>query len=110
MKIRFFTLLAASLFLGQLSFAKILRVGYVGPLVSGVDYADGNSAYNAANDGDTIQCYPGSSGSGNYYISAYNKRLVLTGNGYLLSGTGANSGLSMLTGEVGFSIYPVASS
>ncbi len=102
---KFFLFPAALLLISLFSHAKILRVGYTGPQVAGVDYADGQSAHNAAIVGDTLQFYPGS-----YSINTYNKKLILLGNGYLLSGTGSNAGLNLITGSTDIEIVPAASS
>jgi len=74
--------------------AKIFRVGYNGPKITGVDYADLQSAHDAASVGDTLMFYPG-----NYNISLATKRLVYLGFGYFLSGEGSNPAQQMLTGD-----------
>jgi hypothetical protein len=112
MKTKFFTLLIAALSFSSISFARLFRVGYVGPLVTGVDFADAQAAHDAASDGDTLQFYPGTTGSGSYTISTYNKKLVLIGNGYFINDAYYvnNTGLNMLTGTVALYIIPTPGS
>lgn len=102
---KIFTFLVAATLISSQSFAKIFRVGYLGPQVAGVDYANGQSAHDAAASGDTIQFYGGS-----YEINQYNKKLYLLGNGYLLSGTGSNAGLNVITAKTSITIQPAPSS
>lgn len=61
--------------------ATIRRVGYTGPKVSGVDYADVNAAVQAAANGDTIQLYQ----NANTGSAVVNKQLFFFGFGYLLN-------------------------
>ncbi len=95
MKKLFLLYLAATL-ISSLSFANMLRVGYKGPSISGVDYADLQSAHNAANIGDTLMFYPGSY---NMQMGQTTKRLVYLGYGYFLSGEGSNPDLQTITGD-----------
>ena len=81
-----FCLSMTALFFSHSVEAKILRVAYSGPAVSGVDYPNVQAAVNAAAVDDTIQLYQNASvGS-----TTVNKRLVFVGFGYSL---GVNSGL-----------------
>ena len=91
MKTKFFTLLAVALLFSSISFAKIFRVGYTGPQVTGVDFAAVSDAINAAAANDTIQIYPGASSP---TASGFSKRLVFIGMGYLLD---KNAGLQVAT-------------
>ena len=88
MTTKVFTLIVAALFFCSLSFATIRRVGYPGIQLSGVDYADLQSANDAANAGDTIQIYSSSATSG-----TINKQLVIIGFGYNLA---TNTGLQAI--------------
>lgn len=76
MKTKIFTLCVAVLFISSVSFAAIRRVGYNGIALSGVDYANFQSAHDASSAGDTIQIYS-SPGSG-----TITKQLVIMGFGY----------------------------
>ena len=79
-----------AVFSGNSVDAKILRVGYTGPKVTGVDFSDVNAAVNAAAADDTIQLYQNSAvGS-----AAVTKRLVFVGFGYRLE---VNTGLQSVT-------------
>jgi hypothetical protein len=102
---KLFTLFIAALLICNVGNAKIFRVGYLGPQISGVDFPTELAAYNAAAVNDTIQFYPGS-----YQLNSYDKKLFLVGNGYLLTGTGSNTGLNIITGSTDLQIIPVASS
>jgi hypothetical protein len=66
------------------SYSKVLRVGFFGPPIGGVDYADLTAAITAAAANDTIYIFPGANSAGSYNIS---KRLVLMGYGNWLDGT-----------------------
>ncbi len=66
------------------SYSKVLRVGFFGPPISGVDYSDLTAAISAASANDTIYIFPGANSAGSYTIS---KRLVLMGYGNWLDGT-----------------------
>jgi hypothetical protein len=79
-------LLTIVILISTSSQAKILRVGYSGPAISGVDFTDVSSAVNAATAGDTIQLYQNASVG----TSAVNKQLVFVGFGYSLE---SNPGL-----------------
>jgi hypothetical protein len=96
---KLFFLFLATTFISSLSFATILRVGYKGPIISGVDYANLQSAYDAATIGDTLMFYPGS-----YNMGQSDKRLVFLGYGYFLSGTGSNANLQNITGDLNISL------
>jgi len=75
---RTIAIFAAILFLNAIVLhAKVLRVGYNGSAVTGVDYADITQANNNATAGDTLHIYGSQSGS-------INKQLVLQGFGYNL--------------------------
>ena len=76
---KFFLLIVAVLFIYSLSFATIRRVGFFGPAVSGVDYADLQQAHDAASAGDTIMMMPGSSVN-----ATLSKGLIIIGPGYFL--------------------------
>lgn len=91
MKQLFVTVLSLVLLLALQSNATIRRVGYTGPKVSGVDYADVNAAVQAAAAGDTIQLYQ----NANTGSATVTKRLVFFGFGYLLN---VNTGLQAVPG------------
>lgn len=78
MKTKFFTLAIAALFFSSISSAKILRVGYTGLPLAGVDYttAQAQAAQDDASAGDTIQIY------GNSISMTIKKQLVIIGFGY----------------------------
>lgn len=80
MKKNLFTLLTLFCIYIQNVDAKIFRVGYTGPQLTGVDYSFGGAVSNA-NTGDTIQIY-GSVQNGNTTVS---KKLVILGFGYNLA-------------------------
>jgi hypothetical protein len=61
------------------SFATVRRVGFWGPAVAGVDYADITAAQTAASNGDTLYIFPG-----NWSAPNITKRLIIIGGGYLL--------------------------
>jgi hypothetical protein len=70
--------------------SKIKRVAYSGPKITGVDYADVNSAVIAASQDDTIQLYQNAVvGS-----ATVNKRLIFVGFGYSLE---TNVGLQAIS-------------
>ncbi len=100
MKTRIFTLIAfAAIVLStQTASAKIRRVGYFGTAVTGTDYADLQSAHDAANTGDTLLIFPGN------YSATYTKKLVTIGYGYFISGSGSNAGLQNITGTLSISV------
>jgi len=87
------------------SSAAIRRVGFLNSstLVSGLDYADFQTAHDAANNGDTIQLYPSTNG-GSSFSGTIIKQLVILGSGYYynsynLPASGiANTGLQILPG------------
>ncbi len=95
---KLFTLFIAALFICNISIAKILRVGYPGPQVTGVDYLDANSAVAAASLNDTIQIYAGVGAS----VNPLNKKLVFIGVGYYLD---KNIGLQVVTTSSSLGIY-----
>ena len=72
------------LFITASSYATIRRVGFTNSVspVNGLDYSTFQAAHDAANAGDTIQLYPSTLGSGNYYTGTLNKRLVVLGPGF----------------------------
>jgi hypothetical protein len=76
-----FLLSVVATFICSMSFAKILRVGFFGPAVSGVDYSTFQLAHDASNAGDTIMMMPGSK----FGSATMIKRLVVIGPGYFLS-------------------------
>jgi len=85
--------------------AKIFRVGYTGPQVTGTDYADFQTAHDEAATGDTLLFYPG-----NNYTGTASKSLVYMGYGYFLSGTEGNTGLQLITGTLYLQITLTAGS
>lgn len=95
MRTKFFLSALVLLFVCSMSYAKIRRVGYTGPKITGTDYADLQTAHDDAAAKDTIMLYPGAWGS--VFIS---KKLVIIGPGYFLTGAGANTGLQNITGTV----------
>lgn len=74
------TIIALSLGLSHVN-ATILRVGFPGTTLTGVDYANFKAAHDAASAGDTIQIYQqyGSVGGGDI-----TKRLTILGFGFML--------------------------
>lgn len=109
MKKKIFTLLAlaAMVLSTQNASATIRRVGYTGTALLNTDYADLQSAHDAAAAGDTILLFPG------YYSASYSKKLITIGYGYyndtLALGTGANAGLQNIKGTLSFNVYLYAS-
>ncbi|MFT3747317.1 MAG: hypothetical protein QM768_03335 [Agriterribacter sp.] len=100
MNYKLYTLLSICfLCLSSVTYAKILRVGYTGPQVTGTDYADFQTAHDAAATGDTLLFYPGTNYTGNA-----SKRLIYMGYGYFLSGSDANTGLQLITGTLQLNI------
>ena len=91
-----FTLIIILLISQQRADATILRVGYTGPKIGGVDYGDLQSAVNSASTTvlDTIMLYPG------YWTANVNRKLVFIGTGYIISGPYSNSGLQNITGGI----------
>lgn len=88
----------AATLISSLSFATIRRVGFFGPVVSGVDYPGFQAAHDAAAIGDTIMMGPKTHLSGEL-----SKRLVILGPGFFLNPANAgNAGLQIFTeGNVG---------
>lgn len=79
--------------------AKILRVGYGGPQVAGVDYINFQLAHDAALSGDTLMFY-----SGNFSGNA-TKPLLYRGYGYFLSGDFVNPGMqAVISGPLSLEI------
>lgn len=101
MKTKFFTLLVllAFIFNTQHANAKIFRVGYWGKQIAGQDYPDMQSAHDAAGVGDTLLIFPG-----NYTANFSKRRLYVAGYGYYLAGSGADSGLQVITGRPSISV------
>lgn len=100
MNYRFYTMLCLCfLYFTSVSHAKIFRIGYTGPQVTGTDYTDFQTAHDAASDGDTLLFYPETNYTGNA-----SKKLVYMGYGYFLSGAGANTGLQLITGPSALTI------
>lgn len=89
MRSSIFTTLVILLLLstGQNANAKVLRIGYWGTPVTGVDYATADLAVTAATggtattSGDTIMVY-GQNGSAPWAFNNLNKKLVIIGSGY----------------------------
>ncbi len=79
--------------------AKIRRVGYFGPFISGTDYYSVQAANDAASAGDTLLIYPG-----NYGTAYINRRLIIIGYGYFVTGTGSNPNLQAIVGTLGLDI------
>jgi hypothetical protein len=112
MKAKLSAMLLAAMFImaTQPSNATIRRVGYWGTARTNVDYADLQSAHDAAAAGDTILIFPGS------WSATYSKKLVTLGYGYFVDtssgglGTGANAGLQNITGALNISISLAAGS
>ena len=92
------TLFIAALLICNFSFAKIFRVGYSGPQVAGVDFADVTSAVSAASANDTIQIYPSAFSPS---IGGLTKKLVFIGMGYFLD---KNSNLQVATTSASLSM------
>jgi hypothetical protein len=106
--IKLLFLLGLLSFLQTNSFATIRRVGFVNSVspVNGLDYATFQLAHDAAVNGDTIQLYPSTIGSGNSFSGTVIKRLVILGPGYyyntynLPSAGIINAGLQILPGGI----------
>ena len=81
--------------------AKILRVGYFANQIPNQDYPDLVTANNAAAPGDTLLVYPGNY-NGTY--ATLNKKLIVIGYGYYVSGNSANANLQAITGALSVSI------
>lgn len=100
MKTKFFSIcLMMALLISSFSYAKIRRVGYLGPKIAGTDYTDLQPAHDAAATKDTIMLYPGS------YTVTVTKNLVFIGYGYYISGAGSNANLQALQGALSVSVY-----
>ena len=99
---KIFTLFIAALLISNASFAKIFRLGYTGPQVAGTDFADGQSAHDAASAGDTLLFFPG-----NYSLTA-GKKLVYIGTGYFTEGENANPNLQLIKSSVLFTCWLTA--
>ena len=104
MKKTLFTLLLANCFLLTVN-ATIRRVGFTASTspVFGIDFADLQTAHNAAVAGDTIQIYPNTTPTS--YSATLNKRLVILGPGYFYNSYNAasdlnNAGLQNLAGGI----------
>lgn len=91
-------LLATLVTFATQSKATIRRVGYFGTATA-TDYADLQSAHDAATPGDTIYLYPGS------WNATISRKIILMGYGYYLTGTGANTGLQSIVGPLSVSLY-----
>ena len=113
--IKLLFLLSLLSFLQTSSFATIRRVGFVSSVspVNGLDYATFQLAHDAAANGDTIQLYPSTLGSGNAFSGTVIKRLVILGPGYyyntyFLPGSGIiNAGLQILPGGVQYGSFTI---
>lgn len=96
MKSKIITLCVVALFITTISFAKILRVGYTGIPITGVDYPDLQSAHDASGSNaalrDTIQIYGITTATGGILT----KPLIIMGFGYNLD---ANPGLQAVQTE-----------
>ena len=86
-------LFIAALLISNISFAKIFRLGFTGPQVTGIDFTNGQSAHDAASAGDTLLFFPGSFSIGNA-----SKKLVYIGFGYYTTGTDGNPNLNLING------------
>ena len=112
MKTVFSTLLFAMVFImaTQPANAKIRRVGYWGTPITNTDYADLQSAHDAAAAGDTLLIFPNPSG----WSATYSKKLVTLGYGYFTDtaslGTQANPDLQNIKGALSISIALAAGS
>jgi hypothetical protein len=70
-----------------LATATIRRVGFTGSstAVDGLDYTTFQAAHDASINGDTIQLYPSTQGSGSTFSGGINKRLYIVGPGYFVN-------------------------
>lgn len=98
MKYTFTLMLATLLFYTCEVNAKIRRVGYFGTPLSNTDYADLQSAHDAANTNDTLLLYPGN------WSAVISKKIVVLGYGYFLTGEKFNANLQTVTGGLGVNI------
>ncbi len=101
---KIFTLFIAALMVSNVSFAKIIRVGYTGPQITGVDFTEAQLAHDAASAGDTLLFSPGS-----YGISSATKKLVYIGTGYFTDGKNSNPNLQLIGGSIILTCYLSAS-
>lgn len=92
---KLFLLGVVAILANSMSYAKILRLGFTGTALAGVDFSALDAAIAAAATGDTILVYPGNWSAGN----SFNKRLNIIGAGYFLSGDHSNTGPQLLTGD-----------
>ncbi|RYZ00549.1 MAG: hypothetical protein EOO11_01240 [Chitinophagaceae bacterium] len=101
-KVLYLGLLAGAALFCQPANAKIFRVGYQGPHVSGTDFNDLSGAVAAAAANDTVQLYQNSSvGSG--YVD---KRLVFVGFGYRLQENPGLQAVPSVGNDVGIYFLP----
>jgi hypothetical protein len=86
-RLTFFVLAIVFSLMANTGQAKILRIGYWGNPISGVDYSTADLAVTAATggtattSGDTIMVY-GQSGSNAWVFNNLNKKIVIIGSGY----------------------------
>ncbi len=101
MKTKIFTLLAiaAIALASQNANAKIRRIGFTGPAVSGTDYSDLQTAHDSSSVGDTLLLFPGN------WTGYFSKRLVVLGAGYFITGSGSNPNLQNITGAISAQIF-----
>lgn len=98
MKLRILSLAVVILMINTIGFGKIRRVGYTGIAIANTDYSNFQLAHDACSTGDTIMLYPGS------WSVNLNKRIVVLGPGYFVTGTGSNPNLQYITGGVAATI------
>lgn len=98
-KFSFLVALAAIVLSSQNVNAKIRRVGYFGNPVSGTDYSDLQSAIDESQRNDTLLIFPGN------WQAAINRKYVILGAGYGITGAGSNSGLQNITGAMSTRFY-----
>lgn len=101
-------LIFTTLLLANYSFAAILRVGYKGVVIPGVDYNNLQLAHDASASGDTIQIYTQNTGIGNDAVIT--KRLFIVGFGYNLDANNNLQAIGINTPSVmGILIFEVGS-
>jgi hypothetical protein len=98
------------------AFATIRRVGFINSItpVSGLDFTTFQAAHDVSANGDTIQLYPSTLNSGNFFTGIINKRLVILGPGYYyntynIPGSAIiNAGLQILPGGINGTSFTIA--
>jgi hypothetical protein len=97
-KIFFFAITLILLIAAHNANAKIHRVGYFGTPVTNTDYATLQLANDAASSGDSIYLFPGT------WTATINKKLIMLGYGYFLSGATFNANLQSIAGPLSVAV------